>query len=51
MSASKDMESIGAKVPPELKQKIRVKAAQEGMTMSNYIREVLEEATEDDIDD
>ena len=48
MAENGEMESIGAKVPAELKQKIRVKAAEEGMTMSNYIREALEEKAEED---
>jgi len=48
MSASDQSESIGAKVSPELKQRIRVKAAQEGMSMSAYIRKILEESVEED---
>lgn len=48
MSASEQSESIGAKVSPELKQKIRIRAAQEGMTMSEYIRSVLAETVEND---
>ena len=50
MSTSEDTEqteSIGAKVTPELKRKIRIEAAKHDMTMSQFIRERLEEAIED----
>ena len=41
------MVSLGAKVDSELKQEIRVKAAKEGMTMSEYIRGVLRDSVDD----
>lgn len=48
MSISDETESISAKVDPELKQKIRVRAAKQGTTMSQYVREVLTESIEAD---
>lgn len=43
-----DKESIGAKVDPEVKQEIRVTAAKQGISMSEYIRQaVLKQLRED----
>ena len=43
-----DKESIGAKVDPDTKQEIRVTAAKQGMSMSEYIRQaVLKQLKED----
>lgn len=49
MSESKERytESVGASVSPELKRKIRIAAAKEDLSMSTFIREILQEAMED----
>ncbi|GAA3882808.1 plasmid mobilization protein [Haloarcula argentinensis] len=36
-----DKESIGAKVDPAVKQEIRIAAAKQGVSMSEYIREAV----------
>ena len=36
-------ERLSTSIDPELKQRVRMEAAKEGMTMSAYVRKVLEE--------
>lgn len=36
-------ERLSTSIDPELKQEVRMQAAKEGMTMSAYVRKVLEE--------
>jgi antitoxin component of RelBE/YafQ-DinJ toxin-antitoxin module len=43
-----DKESIGAKVDPDVKQRVRVAAAKRGMSMSEYIRQAVLDQLEDD---
>lgn len=51
MSEAKEKysESVGASVSPELKRKIRIAAAKEDVSMSTYIREILQDAMEDEV--
>ena len=52
MSSAKDTngpertESVGAEVTPELKRRVRIAAARRGISQSEFIREVLRDATE-----
>jgi hypothetical protein len=41
-------ESLGTKVTKDFKRKVRIKAAENDMTMSEYIRKVLERDIEGD---
>lgn len=43
-----DKESIAAEVEPEIKQQLRVAAAQEGISMSAYIRKAVRNQLEED---
>lgn len=45
MSASDDKTHLGAKVSTDLKQRVRMEAAREGMTISEYVRVTLDEVT------
>lgn len=51
MSASKeqddDTEHLGAQVPASMKRKARVTAAKEDLSMSEWLRHVVDEAVED----
>jgi predicted DNA-binding protein len=50
MSADTDeepTETVGAKITPTLKRKLRIQAARNNMTMSTYLREILEEHLSD----
>jgi predicted HicB family RNase H-like nuclease len=42
-------DTVGARVDEEFKIKVRMAAAQQNMTMSEYVRGVLEEAVERDL--
>lgn len=44
-------ESLGAKVTPELKQKVRIIAAHKGISMSEYVRAAVEDQVEEDLED
>jgi predicted DNA-binding protein len=35
-------DTISAQIPADLKQQIRIKAAEEGVTMSEYLRQIIE---------
>jgi len=48
MSTSEQSASISAKISPEMKRKIRIEAARQDMTMSQYVREVLAESLQED---
>ena len=39
---------LGAEVPPELKKRVRIAAAQHDKTMSAYLRDVLDDITRDE---
>ena len=41
-------ESLGAKVTPSFKQRVRVVAAHQGMNMSEYVRRAVQDAVEED---
>jgi predicted DNA-binding protein len=41
MAPEKD--TISAEVPADMKQQIRMKAAEEGVTMSQYLRTIIED--------
>jgi len=43
-------ESLGAKVTPSFKQRVRVAAAHKGMNMSEYVRSAVEDAVEEDME-
>lgn len=43
---SAEQTTIGAKVPADLKKRVRVEAAERGMTMSEFVRSELEESLE-----
>lgn len=43
-----EKESIAAEVEPEIKRQLRVAAAQEGMSMSAYIRKAVKNQLEED---
>ena len=40
--------SLGAKVPPDFKQEVRVMAALRGISMSQYVYEAVEQKLEED---
>lgn len=40
-------ESVGAKVTPSLKRKLRIKAARQDKTMSQFLRELIKESLAD----
>lgn len=50
MSTTEDRKPLGAKVEPELKHEFRVTAAKKGKTMSEYIRELVIEELDADIE-
>ena len=48
MSAESRQKMIGAKVDPNLHKEVRVAAAKREMSISEYLREVLEESVSDE---
>lgn len=47
MSTSSEKEPISAKLDPDTKHQFRVQAAQKDMTMSQYLREIVESELDD----
>jgi len=44
-------ESLGAKVSPDLKQRVRILAAHKGINMSEYVRQAVEKQVEEDLEE
>lgn len=48
-SEEREDEYIGARVSPEFKKNVRIRAAQEGLTVSDYIESVLADDIEENL--
>lgn len=46
-----DKVSLGTKVDPDLKQQVRIVSAHKGISMSQYVREAVEEKLQEDLDE